>query len=153
MVVGRALIIVLLFAMLSGCGSQWLPSRIRVDAAVVHEVRSVGKSVGQTTSELEYEGAVQVVDILVLDLSAASFSEALELAHDNLRRHGWIDMGREPKEIYMRSKKWDGVDLAIGSLGILDSYGVRQSPELANLLKVDTSESQSYLVAELSRRQ
>ncbi|MFI7469894.1 hypothetical protein [Nonomuraea sp. NPDC049646] len=53
---------------------------------------------------------------MLLDLGAATFEEALRLAHDRLRRRGWEDDAEGPDRLGMRSPAWKQASLIVGSL-------------------------------------
>ncbi|KAB8181296.1 hypothetical protein FH608_051045 [Nonomuraea phyllanthi] len=147
---GYAVVGLWLLALCSGCGTQWLPTKLQADATALYEVRSIGKLVAQTAIELGYEGAVQITDILVLDLAKPVYQEALDTAHDRLRKQGWKDVGNRSDVIDMESSKWAKTYLEMGSMEMLEQYEATQKPEIIKKLKDDPSHN-VYLVVSLTK--
>lgn len=104
-----------LAAALTACGTQWFPHRLQADPAALAQVREIGRTVRQEQAELAYGGTIQVEDVVVLDLGAATFEEALRLAHDRLRLRGWQDAGEGPNLLRMTSPTWKQASLTLSS--------------------------------------
>lgn len=147
----HALVALCVLAGALGCGTQWLPNRLEVEAAAVHEVRNIGQVVTQTTEELEYSNTIQFTKILVVDVGKNTFSEALNSAHDRLRRLGWTDVDRGPNFIQMESAKWEKVVLTVGSLERLESFHAELKPEIAKAFKNNAAGPHSYLLVDLAK--
>ncbi|MGW2215988.1 hypothetical protein ACWCSD_13455 [Nonomuraea sp. NPDC001684] len=125
-----------LSAALTACGTQWFPHRLQADPAALAQVREIGRTVRQEQAELAHDGTIQVEDIVVLDLGAATFEEALRLAHDRLRRRGWQDDADGPDRLGMSSPAWKQASLTVGSLWSAGTHRM-QADAYAGRLKSD----------------
>ncbi|GAA3542413.1 hypothetical protein GCM10022419_023210 [Nonomuraea rosea] len=149
--VKRLLAALCLLVAVSGCDAAWLPETvIKVDPDALANVRSVGRVVTQTFADPIYERTVQVIEILVVDMRAADFPEALDLARDRLEQLGWNEVGPTDVPVQMESSRWKGTTTRLGSVEDLDSLGAQLEPAAEKALQADPKKWETYIVVSLS---
>ncbi|MEV8635801.1 hypothetical protein AB0395_29505 [Streptosporangium sp. NPDC051023] len=150
-VINRLLAFSLTLLMVSGCGTRWFPETVKVAPAVVDEASGVGRKIVQTTTGLVYGNSTYNTDILILDVGAPSFQDAVNVAHDRLRLRGWVTSKKGESVVYMHLKK-EGRDntLLIESLKSLEEYGVAQEAQVVKAIKADQAKSGTYIVLALT---
>ncbi|MEV6159370.1 hypothetical protein AB0L53_54460 [Nonomuraea sp. NPDC052129] len=149
----RLLVILLMLVAVSGCEASWFSKNttvIKVDPAVIKEVRSLGRIVARTTADPIYERTVQVVEILVLDVGPSNFAEALSVARRRLEQHGWSVGSNTDVTVIMTSSRWNGTTARLGRLEDIDALGAKLGPEVEKALQADSEKSSAYVVASLS---
>jgi hypothetical protein len=149
----RLLAIGFILAAVSGCGTLWFfksTTVIKIDPAAVTDVRAIGRLVAQTTTDPYDQDTVQVVEILVLDVGASDFSEALTVARARLQQKGWNVSASGDIIVTMESSRWKGTTTRLGRLEDLESFGAELPPEAKKALQTDTAKSSSYVLASLS---
>ncbi|MFI9848511.1 hypothetical protein ACIHFD_66720 [Nonomuraea sp. NPDC051941] len=147
--VRRLLVMLCMLAAISGCTS-WLPETvIKVDPVAINEVRSIGRVVTRTTADPEYKRTVQVIEILVFDVNASDFTEALGVARGRLEQRGWSVVGSADAPIEMESNRWKGTTVRLGKLEDIDPLGARLEPEAEKALQADPAKS-GYILVSLS---
>lgn len=135
----------------TGCGAPWFERTTKVDPAAVSEVRGIGKVVTQTMTDPIYEDTIQVVDILILDVAASGFEDALNTARQRLRQRGWVEsVGGTDEYILMESSKWEGTTLTVGNIKKVETLGATLEPRVERALQSDPVKTGSYVVASLS---
>ncbi|MFF4617720.1 hypothetical protein [Nonomuraea jabiensis] len=145
----RLLAMLCVLATISACTS-WLPEKvIKVDPAAINEVRSIGRVVARTTADPQYKRTTQVIEILVFDLNAPNFTEALSVARGRLEQHGWSVIGSADVPIEMESSRWKGTTVRLGQLGDIDPLGAALEPAAEKALQADPAKS-GYILASLS---
>lgn len=145
--VKRLLASLLVLLTISGCGTQWFPETLEADPDAISEVRNVGREMAHITTGLIYENTTQNIDILIFDVGASSFQDALYIARDRLLQRGWVIEGRASNSlIMMESKKWEQTSVSIEPMKSLESYGITQEPQVAKILKDDPAKSAAYVV-------
>ncbi|MGW0806139.1 hypothetical protein [Nonomuraea sp. NPDC002799] len=149
--VRRFLAVLCMLAAVSGCDAAWLPETvIKVDPGAISEVRSIGRVVTQTFTDPLYERTVQVIEILVIDMQAADFTEAVNLMQGRLERLGWSEVASTDMWVQMESSRWKGTTAGIGSVEELDSLGAQLEPATEEALQADPEKWGSYIVVSLS---
>ncbi|GAA4936284.1 hypothetical protein HD597_010376 [Nonomuraea thailandensis] len=149
--VKRLLAALCLLVTVSGCNAAWWPETvIKVDPGAVTEVRSVGRVVTQTFTDPMYERTVQVIEILVVDMQAADFPEALDLARDRLEQLGWKEVGSTDVMVQMESSRWKGTTTRLGSVEDLESLGAQLEPAAGEALQADAKKWATYILVSLS---
>ncbi|MGP4102280.1 hypothetical protein [Nonomuraea sp. KM90] len=137
-----------------GCGASSFSKDltvIKVAPAVVNEVGSIGRIVAQTTADPFYEGTVQVIEILVLDVGASNFLEALSVARSRLQQRGWSVSSYNDVTVIMTSSRWNGTTARFGRLADIGPLGAELEPKTQQALQADPAKSDTYIVASLSR--
>ncbi|MGW4798817.1 hypothetical protein ACWEPC_41015 [Nonomuraea sp. NPDC004297] len=138
-----------ILAAISGCTS-WLPETvIKADPAAINEIRSIGRVVTRTTADPQYKRTIQVIEILVFDLNASDFTEALSVARGRLEQRGWSVIGSADVPIEMESSRWKGTTVRLGKLEDVDSLGGILEPETKKALQADPAKS-GYILVSLS---
>ncbi|GAA2897749.1 hypothetical protein [Nonomuraea rubra] len=149
--VKRLLAALCLLVAVSGCDAAWMPETvIKVDPGALAEVRSAGHVVTQTFTDPIYERTVQVVEILVVDMRAADFPEALDLARDQLKRLGWNEVSSGDVVVQMESSRWKGTTTRLGPVEDLESFGAQLEPTAAKALQADPKKWATYVLVSLS---
>lgn len=150
----RLLAILCMLSAVSGCA--WFSRDlmvIKVDPAAINEVSSVGRIVTRTTADPIYEQIVQVVEVLVVDVDASDFAEALSVARGRLQQRGWTVSSQDDVTVFMRSSRWSGTTARLGRLKDIDSLGAQLEPGEEKALQADTAKSRSYIVVSVSREE
>ncbi|MGP3913448.1 hypothetical protein [Nonomuraea sp. 10N515B] len=124
---------------------------IKVDPAAINEVSSVGRVVTRTSADPVYERIVQGVEILVLDVDASDFTEALSVARGRLQQHGWTVSSQDDVTVFLKKGRWYGTTARLGRLEDLDSFGARLEPGAEKALQADSVKSSSYILVSVSR--
>ncbi|AQZ67904.1 unnamed protein product [[Actinomadura] parvosata subsp. kistnae] len=110
----------------------------------------MGRVVTETFTDPFYERTVQVIEILVIDMRAAGFPEALDLARDRLERLGWYEVGSTDVSVQMESSRWKGTTTTLGSVEDLDPLGAQLEPAADEALQAEPKRWATYVVVSLS---
>ncbi|MFI6920566.1 hypothetical protein ACIBIZ_11495 [Nonomuraea spiralis] len=121
-----------------------------METAAIDQVREIGETLAQANAELTYDGTVQVVDIVLLDVGTATSDEALEVAHNRLLQQGWRDRGTGPNLIQMTSPRWEQVALSIGPISRLRSLKMQLDSKTEQMLRSGSSRINDFVVIDLS---
>ncbi|MER5646141.1 hypothetical protein [Streptosporangium sp. NPDC002524] len=121
---GTAMIVLGTYLLVSGCAVT-----LRADPAVLGEVRSIGKVLGESETESFWNGTTEVDNKFVVDVGGANAQEALNKASDLLRKRKWIAAPqKDPQIVQMHSPIWKGAYL---SIKLFDPLHVGMYPEAA----------------------
>ncbi|MEU8393930.1 hypothetical protein AB0C28_01975 [Nonomuraea sp. NPDC048892] len=149
--VKRLLAALCLLVAVSGCDATWWPETvIKVDPGALTEVRSVGRVVTQTFTDPVYERTVQVDEILVVDLRAADFPEALDLVRNRLKQLGWNEVSSIETVVHMESSRWKGTTTRLGPVEDLESFGAQLEPAAEKARQADPKKWATYVLVSLS---
>ena len=135
---------------LQGC-ADWAPRVVEADQVALGEVFSVGTVVAQTTDDQISDEKIQRVDVLITDVGASSFAEALEVAQDRLAKHGWTTTFKNADSMGMRSDRWERTDLVVRRLAGADSFFLEVQQQVEKDLKSDPSKWDEYLLVHVSK--
>ncbi|MBT2233907.1 hypothetical protein [Nonomuraea sp. NEAU-A123] len=123
---------------------------IKVDPAVINEVRGLGRIVMRTTADPIYAQTVQVVEILVLDVGASDFTKALSVARGRLQQRGWSVSSYTDVTVIMTSSRWSGTTAVLSRVDDIDSLGAQLEPGMEKAFQADPVKSGTYIVLSLS---
>nr|SBO91053.1 hypothetical protein BN4615_P567 [Nonomuraea gerenzanensis] len=110
----------------------------------------MGRVVTRTFVDPMYERTVQVIEVLVVDMRATGFLEALDLARTRLERLGWSEVGSTDVSVQMESSRWEGTTTTLDSVEELDALGARLEPTAGEALRADPKKWANYIVVSLS---
>ncbi len=113
---GFGMVIALFGMYLLVSGYRSAPETLRVDSAVLGDVRSIGKVLGEaTTEDPGWEGGESTVtNIFAIDTGTADIREALEKSSDHLLQRKWvITAQRLPETILLEAIDHRGTSLQI----------------------------------------
>ncbi|MGW4476574.1 hypothetical protein ACWENQ_43530 [Nonomuraea sp. NPDC004354] len=148
--VKRVLVALLALPLLSGCNVAWAVRELKADPAAVGEARSIGAVVAETTQVLRYENADQAIEVLIIDIGASSFREAIGAAKERLRQRGWKIKYDSDDLVSMESAKWKQTDLSIEPLQALKDYNVDSEPQIASTLRANEAKSDTFAIVTLT---
>ncbi|MEV4177005.1 hypothetical protein [Nonomuraea sp. NPDC049709] len=125
----NSLILLVASLFMSGCGyTTW-----QVDPAVLDEVRSIGRVIGESTSDGIWEDTNDIVTTFVIDVGGESGPESVNKAIDLLGRRGWkISHTNLPTSVTMESPKWESDRLVVRPF---DPVEVENEPEIKEEIK------------------
>ncbi|NJP91627.1 hypothetical protein HCN51_19550 [Nonomuraea sp. FMUSA5-5] len=148
----HALMTLCFLVSISGCEVPWLAGvRLEADAAAVREVSSIGDVIARTSQELQYERTVQVIQLLIVDVGASSFSEALDVTRDRLQRHGWVDNATSSDGFSMKSPKWKKIIVTATSLNTLEPYHAKSRPDITKAIKESLVGPHVYILIDITQ--
>ncbi|MCA2177832.1 hypothetical protein LDL08_16700 [Nonomuraea glycinis] len=124
---------------------------MEADQVALDEVFSVGTVVAQTTDDQIFDEKIQRVDVLITDVGASSFAEALEVAQDRLAKHGWKTIFKNTDSMGMRSDRWERTDLVARRFAGADSFFLEVQQQVEKDLKSDPSKWDEYLLVHVSK--
>ncbi len=142
---------VLCILLLPGC-THWFPRVVEADQVVLDEVFSVGTVVARTTDDRMSGDDIQRVDVLIADVGASSFAEALEVAEDRLAKRGWRTTFKNADAMGMSSDRWEHVDLVARRFAGADSFFLEVQQQVEKDLMDDPSKWDRYLLVHVSKR-
>jgi hypothetical protein len=136
--------------LLPGC-AEWAPRVLEADEVALGEVFSIGTVVAQTTDDQMFDEDIQRVAVLITDVGAASFAQALETAEDRLAKRGWSTTFKNADSMGMRSDKWERTNLVARRFAGADSFFLEVQQQLEKELKSDPSKWDKYLLVHVSK--
>lgn len=126
--------------LMSGCGY----TTSQVDPAVLEEVRSVGKVIGESTSEGIWEDTNDIITMFVIDVGGKSGPGSVNRAIDLLGRRGWkILRTNLPTSVTMESPKWGTDQLVVRPF---DPVEVENEPEIQEEIRKKSAKPAALVV-------
>ncbi|GAA3519698.1 hypothetical protein FHR32_001994 [Streptosporangium album] len=93
------------------------PDVRRVDPAVLSELRTIGRVVGEDASMLhEWENTYVEMNDLVIYFDGNVKDDILAAAEQRLNQSGWSVSRREPPEIWLESARWPSALVTVEQL-------------------------------------
>lgn len=126
--------------LMSGCGyTTW-----QVDPAVLDEVRSIGRVIGESTSDDIWEDTNDIITTFVIDVGGKSSPESVAKAIDLLGKRGWkILHSNLPTSLTMESPKWGTDDLVVRPF---DPVEVENEPAIQGEIKKKSTRPAALVV-------
>ncbi|MEU4228457.1 hypothetical protein AB0F17_29540 [Nonomuraea sp. NPDC026600] len=119
-----------LAALVVGCG--WLQGTVRVDPAILVEVRAIGTVSGESEMQSDVNGRAEITNFLVIDIGVADSRDAVEKAVKKLQAQEWvIEAENKPVRVLMKSNRWAGAQLSITPY---DPINLHDVPDLQKAL-------------------
>ncbi|MEV7008186.1 hypothetical protein [Streptosporangium sp. NPDC051022] len=102
----------------SGCGL--VSEALRVDPAVLDDVRGIGKVLAEATTETPGQagGPDKMTNTFVIDVGGVNAQDSLKKARGILLAHKWVSAAEEPPGgVRVKSPAWEGAYLNVRSYG------------------------------------
>jgi hypothetical protein len=136
--------------LLPGC-ADWAPRVVEADQVALDEVLGIGTVVARTTDDQMSDEDIQRIDVLITDVGASSFAEALDRAEARLAKHGWKTTFKNADSMKMSSGKWEHTELVARRFAGADSFFLEVQQQLEKGLKADPSKWEKYLLVHVSK--
>ncbi|MFG2075407.1 hypothetical protein [Nonomuraea maritima] len=135
----RSAILLTASLLMSGCVTTW-----QVDPAVLNEVRSVGKVIGEVTYDGIWEDTNDIVTTFVIDVGGKSGPDSVDRAIDLLGGRGWKALRTDlPASVTMGSPKWGNNQLVVRPF---DPREVKNKPEIENEISRKSPDPEALVV-------
>lgn len=145
-----ALVITVCFPVLLGCsGKSQTLKELRVDPAALAEVRNIGRVVAQDTTYPVYDGTAEVTHVLIIDTGVSGYAAAAEEISKRLRSLGWVVTDSGGISTRLKSAKWKGAILKVGSVEDLESYGATFDSNIEDSISLNPEKYDTYVVVDL----
>ena len=144
------LIALCMMLLVAGCGS-WFRKTIKVEVGAVNEVRSVGRVVAATTEDPMYEDTIQIDDVLLMDVGAASFELGMDHARKLLEQRGWTSTDERVDYVRMESTRWKDTSLTMQTYRKGDSYADSVQTRIEGNVYVKPADRNKYVLVVITR--
>ncbi|TMR21828.1 hypothetical protein ETD86_13595 [Nonomuraea turkmeniaca] len=143
----RAIALIGLIVLASACGLFPRPV-YHVNPAALKEVRSIGTLKEEGSDEVDYAGAIETYNVLVIDVGGRNGEEALDKAVDILRQKEWKVVGQGSLMTSMESDKWDGHLTATP----FHPYQLQHYPNILEALKDKSTRTEALVIITMNAR-
>ncbi|WP_127939413.1 hypothetical protein [Nonomuraea polychroma] len=126
--------------LMSGCGyTTW-----QVDPAVLDEVRSIGRVIGESTSDGIWEDTNDIITTFVIDVGGKSGPESVDKTVDLLGKRGWkILRENRPTSTTMESPTWENDHLVVRPFHPAE---IENEPSIQGMIKEKAPKPEALVV-------
>ncbi|GGP83791.1 hypothetical protein GCM10010140_10930 [Streptosporangium pseudovulgare] len=121
------------------------PRISQVDQAILADVRSIGKVLGEDIVEgFAYGGGVEITNELIIDVGGVDSQDSLNRASDLLAKRDWVILSQRPNRwVMLKSTTWEGAHININAL---DSLSAKEFSDKLRKVIVGANDRDSILI-------